>query len=215
MLVTIQQNHAILKTDSISADDLTISIIRQSKPEKFLKLLQEKLYMITNPYPGIYYIQKDGFFATQLIITKELDTRLHRWLTALTNQLKLSDIEQLIYTMDELTEKDEKEYAKSVLTVAFKANKNKLGTLKEVEPNMEEAFEVFYEVFKSDIDKRVSDAVFKTAQESNAKWLVQSVEAIMTKLQLSLDKACDTLGHTITEYKEAKLLLENMVHSGD
>lgn len=121
--------------------------------------------------------------------------------------------------MDELTEKDEKEYAKSVLSVAFKANMHKLDALKEVDPNMDEAFEVFYEVFKANIDQRVSaavsEAVSQTTETSNAKWLVQSVEAIMTKLQLSLDKACDTLGHTITEYKEAKLLLEHMPHSGD
>lgn len=41
-----------------------------------------------------------------------------------------------------------------------------------------------------------------------AKELTNSVENVMTKFQISLEEACETLKHTVTEYNKAKEQLE-------
>ena len=46
-------------------------------------------------------------------------------------------------------------------------------------------------------------------KEAVAEELINSVENVMNKFQVSLDEACETLNHTVEQYNQAKELLEN------
>ena len=61
--------------DSIKADDVTVSIIRDSKPAGLFQYFKEHGYSISSPCRGIYYIEGSFPFPAQIIATGELDER--------------------------------------------------------------------------------------------------------------------------------------------
>ncbi len=109
--------------DGIRADDITLSIVREAKPEGIFKYFREHNCQITNTYQGIYYIKGPFPFPAQIIVTRELDPKEHTWLRALSGKLDEKDIENLLANTNRLTGKAEREMADSVLEVSVKANK--------------------------------------------------------------------------------------------
>ena len=53
-------------------EDITISFVRESYPRELFKWFRDNNYIVEKPYGGIYYIVKEGFFVTQIIVLKEL-----------------------------------------------------------------------------------------------------------------------------------------------
>ena len=122
--------------DSIKADDVTVSIIREAKPEKLFKYFEEHEYTVTNPHKGIYYIKDKVLFPTQIIVTKELDSNAHRWIKALSLQLNKDDISELFDDRERMIRKADREFAKSVLEVSIEANKEIVEELRRGDGNM-------------------------------------------------------------------------------
>ena len=110
--------------DGIKANDITISLIREQKPQKLLNQLSKAGLHIQKTGKGFYSIQNIFFFAIQIIVSKELDKEEHVWLTSLTKSLDMNSAQKLVLKMEHLTEKDEKEFADSILQVVMKENKN-------------------------------------------------------------------------------------------
>ena len=69
---------------------------------------------------------------------KELDPKLHLWLVSLCQKLNKDTAEKLVLEINNLSEKDECEYADSVLQVAMKENKDMFLKLKEASTMCEE-----------------------------------------------------------------------------
>lgn len=109
--------------DEIKADDVTVSIMREARPDGLFQYLEEHGYSMSNPYKGIYYIEGKVLFPTQIVVTRELDEESHIWLKALSERLKKDDIRNLLEGVNKLTEKMDKELADSVLEVSIGANK--------------------------------------------------------------------------------------------
>ncbi len=110
-------------SDEIKADDVTVSMIREAKPEGLLGYFREHGYEVSNPHKGIYYIESNVLFPTQIIVTKELDKTEHIWLSALSAKLQKQDMQELVKNIRKLTEKEDKELADSVLQVSIEANR--------------------------------------------------------------------------------------------
>lgn len=111
------------KTDSRKIEDITVSLVREAKPEKLFRYFEKHGIKVETPYTGIYYIIGNIVpFRTQIIVTKELDKAKHRWLCALSGRLKEQDLKELLSIISQLKGKMEKEYAGSVLEVVLKAN---------------------------------------------------------------------------------------------
>ena len=120
------------KVDGIVAEDITISLMRERKPVKLFHWFKKQGYDIEQRYKGIYYIKNHSVFDTQIIVLKELSSPLHLWLKSLTRHIKKETAEKLILEVNELSEKDECEYADSVLQVAMNENKEMFSKVKEV-----------------------------------------------------------------------------------
>lgn len=116
--------------DSIKADDVTVSLVREAKPEGLFKYFEEHQYSITNPYSGVYYVRGAVLFPTQIIVTKELEPDTHIWLRALSDRIGKQDMTKLLERISRLTEKGDRELADSVLEVSVQANKQILEELK-------------------------------------------------------------------------------------
>lgn len=110
------------KEGMIKEGDITISIVRETKPEKLFKYFKDNNVKVTMPYKGIYYVDWIPQFPIQLIITKELEQDKHMWIKALTDHMKKADMESLIEKSSEVSNEYEKELVESILEVTLKAN---------------------------------------------------------------------------------------------
>lgn len=115
--------------DSIKADDITVTLVRDTKPIGLFKYFEEHDYLVSNPYNGIYYVEGAVLFPTQIIVTKELEQSSHIWLRALSDRMEKQDITKLLESINSLTQKSDKELADSVLEVSLQANKQVIEEL--------------------------------------------------------------------------------------
>lgn len=114
------------KADSVSADDITLSIVRASKPVKFFERLEKDRILVDSKWPGIDYLKGEKIlFDTQIIVSDELDENEYIWLCALSEKLKEGTAEKIISDMKKLRRGTwESDAAESVLKVAVSANEN-------------------------------------------------------------------------------------------
>ena len=110
--------------DSIKEEDISVSLVRESKPAGLLRYFEEHGYKLSNPYNGIYYINSKVLFPTQIIVTRELDRETHIWLRALSEKLEKQDIRELLEHIKYITRKQDREFADSVLEVSIASNEH-------------------------------------------------------------------------------------------
>ena len=116
-------------------ESITVSLVREAKPAKLFKYFKEHNIRVTNPYHGIYYVLDKVLFATQIIITKELDKEKHKWLCALSGKLEEKQLRDFPTNVSQLKGKMEKEYADSILEAALKANRKLVEKMRRDEKN--------------------------------------------------------------------------------
>ncbi len=109
-------------TETVKENDITISIVRETKPEKLFKYFKENNVEVTMPYKGIYYVNWIPLFPIQIIATRELEQDKHMWIKALTDKMEKEDMEKLIEKSSEISNEHEKELVESILEVTLKAN---------------------------------------------------------------------------------------------
>ena len=115
--------------DGIKEDDVTVSLVRETRPEGLFRHFKENQYAISNPYHGIYYISGKVLFPTQIVVTGELEEGEHIWLGALSGRMKKQSMVRLLEQVGKLSGKVEREYADSVLEVSVGANRNVIEEL--------------------------------------------------------------------------------------
>ena len=147
------------RVDSVKAEDVTVSLIRQTKPEGLFRHFRKSGTPVRNPYPGIYYIEGEVLFPTQIVVVGELDKASHIWLGALSGKLARQDMVALLESARRLNEKSEKEFADSVLQVSVAANKGIVDELKGVEKDMCQALLEIMEPEIRQIKQEVSQEV--------------------------------------------------------
>lgn len=150
------------RVDSVKAEDVTVSLIRQTKPEGLFRHFRENGTRVSNPYPGIYYIGGEVLFPTQIVVVRELDKASHIWLGALSGKLEKQDMEELLESARVLREKSEKEFADSVLQVSVAANKRIVDELKGVEKDMCQAL---LEIMEPEINQIKQEVTQQVRQE--------------------------------------------------
>jgi len=106
--------------EEILDTDITISLVREQKPVKLLKQLAEK-YNVIPKANGIYRIS-NMLFPMQILVTQELDEKLHVWVTSLTRTLSRERAQKLLDYCSALDDDDDKKNADSVVNVASEAN---------------------------------------------------------------------------------------------
>ena len=61
------------RVDDIKDEEVTISLFRYAKPRRLFRYFIQKGMVISNPYPGIYYVEGKTLFPVQIVVTKEYD----------------------------------------------------------------------------------------------------------------------------------------------
>lgn len=91
--------------DQIPADELTISIFRESYPREMFEAMKNLGLEIKECYPGIYYISgKQVLFDTQIVVTKQPDKEMHRTLRVLSKHVKEEDVRAFVERAAQMSE---------------------------------------------------------------------------------------------------------------
>ena len=117
--------------DNIKINEITITLVREKKPKKLFHWFEKNGYQINEVYKGIYYVEGENLFLTQIIVSSQLSEESQKWLTLLSSNLERKDAERIVSQIEELTGRNEKMYGDSVLQVAVKENRKMFDRLKE------------------------------------------------------------------------------------
>lgn len=134
----------------IDLEDITITLVREGKPRELLKWFVKNDYEVHEKYKGIYYVEKEGCFPIQVIVSGKLSAENQKWLTLLSRNLKRKDAERIVIQTEKLIQQDEKLYADSVLRVAVEENK---AVFHKIRGESECMFDALRELMKEDLDE--------------------------------------------------------------
>ena len=121
-------------------------------------------YNLTNPWPGIYYVNKEGFFPLQIIASGEMRQEAHVWLSSLRSDLSNQAAEQLFLFAHRLNGKDDVDAAQSILEVVVRANRPAFEAVKEEDTIMAK-YTWFQELFAPEIEAAERKAVMEAKKE--------------------------------------------------
>ncbi len=169
--------------DQIPADELTISIFRESYPREMFKSMKNLGLEIKERYPGIYYISgKQALFDTQIVVTKQLDNETHRTLRVLSKHTTKEDVQAFIKNAAKISEPGDRNNVDAVMQVSVSANKEIYEAIKRCDKVMCEALR---ELMKEDFEKQERE----TRQEN----LLEAIRNLMETMKCSADQAMAAL----------------------
>ncbi len=159
--------------DERKADDLTVSIVREVRPEGLFRYFKDHGIRVTNPCKGIYYILDAALFPTQIIVTGELKKEDHTWLKALSDRLEKQEMQELLERINNLTHKFDRELADSVLEVSIKANQAVVEELR----GDESMCQALLEIMESEINKIAVEAAKEASKKAATDTALKMLEA--------------------------------------
>ena len=165
--------------DAIKAEEVTISLFRYAKPQKLFRYFRRNGMTISNPYPGIYYVEGKILFPMQVVVTWELDIDKHIWLVALSGKLTEHQVEKILAKASQLTNEREKRLADSVLQVCVAANRKIVEKLKE-ENHMCQALA---EIMEPEIRQWKAEARVEGKAEGKAESKAEDITIVVNMLR--------------------------------
>ncbi len=151
--------------DAIKETDITITFIRDTRPDGLFQYFKVHGYQVAAPYCGIYYITGSFPFPAQIIVSKELKPERHIWLRALSGKLKKQDIQDLLARILQLSSKADRENAGAILEVTLRANSNVIDEIMGDEHMSEELLEIIQPIIEPRIllrEQKALDSGIKT-----------------------------------------------------
>ena len=177
--------------NQIPLEELTVSIFRDAKPRKLMKELDEYGCTIEKYAPGIYYIE-NLMLPVQIIVIKELTSKIHSFLKVLTDKLEKIDLFNFMDDTSSFTEPGDKRNADAVLQVSISANKDVYDQIRRSDPIMCDALR---ELFKDELEdarengkteamSRLNELYNKLEQDGRREELFQALsdQEVLAKL---------------------------------
>lgn len=182
--------------NEIKAKDITITLIRDVKPDGLIESLTKENIKINQVYDGIYYIS-NLLFDVQLIVSSELNNNENKWLMSLSYNLSQALYISLYDEIKNKLDDNEKKMADVITQLVSTVNKDIIHEWKESESDMCEALK---EIMKPEIDeaveKAVAEAVAETKMQERVKVYYEcgkAPEEIATLVSCSLDNVKEIL----------------------
>ncbi|MDD7114754.1 MAG: hypothetical protein PUH88_09910, partial [Lachnospiraceae bacterium] len=184
--------------DGISADDITLSLVRKRKPKKLFSYFEKEGIIIEKTENGIYIIQTGYQFPLQFIILGELNTDAHIWLTSITNTLEKEQFTKLLSAVHDLKQKQEREYADAVMEVVTNANKKTFHEIKENAMTYKELLRFF----KPDLDDEIDAAILQTTENITQDMTRKTVLRMLKKKKYDYEEIAEIAGTTVDTVKQ-------------
>jgi hypothetical protein len=109
--------------NAVPAEELTVSMFREVYPEALFAELADQGAVITEKYPGIYYVKGVTLFDTQIVVTGRLSKETHSSLRILSKAVEEEDVRRFLAETSILTTPGDKQNMDAVLQVSISANK--------------------------------------------------------------------------------------------
>lgn len=169
--------------DLIPADELTISIFRESCPREMFKAMKKMGLEIEERYPGIYYISgKQALFDTQIVVTKQLEKETHRTLRVLSKHVQEEDVRAFVEKAGKMTEPGDRNNIDAVLHVSVSANREIYEAIRRCDKIMCDALR---ELMKEDFEKQERE----TRQETKQETLLETIKNLMDTMKWTAEQA--------------------------
>ncbi len=181
--------------NEVSEDDITMTLIRETKPVGLFRYFNEHGYRLSNPDQGIYYIEGRALFPAQIIVSKELEPQAHIWLKALSGKLNKQNMRSLLERIKQLNGKYEKEMADAVLEVSMKANVEVMEELTGDDKMSDELLQILEPIFEPIVSKKVDEAKQQLMQQGIEQGIEQGIQGTVFVLR--------SFGHNDNEIKLA------------
>lgn len=148
--------------NQIPAEELTLSIFRESYPRELFAALKDTGMKIEERYHGIYYISGHTLFDTQIIVTGQLDRETHRSLRVLSRKAQEEDVRYFIEETSGLRNPGDRSNVDAVLQVSVSANKE---LYREIRRRNSAMCEALRELMKDEIEEEKRIAVEAATRE--------------------------------------------------
>ena len=165
--------------DQIPANELTISIFRESYPREMFEAMKNLGMEIKEQYPGIYYISgKQALFDTQIVVTKQLDKETHRILRILSKHVREEEVRAFVEKAVQMSEPGDRNNVDAVLQVSVSANKEIFEAIRRCDKVMCEALR---ELMKEDFEETKQETLLETIKNlmDTMKWTAEQAMAAM------------------------------------
>lgn len=126
-----------------------MTFVRKRKPVKLFDDLKRYNILFEQTSKGIYRIKWEFPCDVQILVTREMNPEEHIWLTSLSDHIEEKQARRLIKEVHTLTEKDDKEYADSVLQIAMERNKEIFDKIRRDELMCQ----ALWDFFKTEIEQ--------------------------------------------------------------
>ena len=159
--------------DERPADEITITIIRDTRPEGLFGYSEKHGIRVTNPYRGIYYVLDEVLFPTQIIVGKELEQKGHAWIKALSDGIQKQEMWELLERISRITHKFDRELADSVLEVSIRANRQIVEELR----GGDKMCKALLEIMEPEINKIVESEVERNRADDARNSIIRAVKS--------------------------------------
>ena len=155
------------RTDEISAEELTITLVSESYPVKLCQYLRRNRgYVIEEADSGIYYIKGD-YIPIQIIVTSRLSEKKNLWLKNLTGHMDgTASARRLV---EEYEKHSDENLYKAVMDVIVRANK-------EVFKEVNEMCDALKELMKDEIEAERQKGMQEGMQEGMQKGMREGMQ---------------------------------------
>ena len=165
----------------VPSKEVTLSIFRASRPEKFFRTMEETGQLVRGTVKGIYHIKGIIDLPFQIVITSELEGEEYAAYRALTDNASGADIGQVIRAGGLETDFAMQEHYRTVLNLIAGKNPSVFEEIRR-----DSTMEITWmDIFKDAIDERVN------AREQNTR--AADIRSIMKAFGVSEEKAMESL----------------------
>lgn len=179
--------------NAIPAEELTVSIFRESFPRELFKALETSGAKIEEHSQGIYYITGNVLFSTQIVVTRQLGKKTHRSLRILSRNARKDDVKAFLEESIRLTAPGDRNNIDAILQVSASANQK----LYEEVRRDSIMCEALRELMKDEIEKERLQAAAAAAQEAAAAatqdTILNNIKSLMHNLNLTAEQAMNAL----------------------
>lgn len=171
--------------DQIPINQLTVSVVREGKPEGLFRCLEKYGFNVKKKFDGVYYVY-GLHLPAQVIVTRELNQEKHRCLRVLSRNALEEDAMAFVEDSHKFTDQGDLLNVDAILQVSVSANYELYNELKRRYPKMCEAMKTLMrdeivEAQKAGEMKKAKETAFELAD------MGLSVEKISKVIKVNIE----------------------------
>ena len=186
--------------NEIPAEEVTLTIIRESYPRELFRMLKENGTKVDKKYEGIYYLSGNTLFDTQMIVTRELDGDKHASLKVLSRNAQESDVRRFLEEAKLARSPGDLQNIDAVLQVSVSVNRK----LYEEVRKDETMCQALRDLMKNEIAEEIAEERAKERAEATVDTTLSDIKNMMKNLKLTAVQAMRAL--EISETDQSKYI---------